>query len=39
MELSNDIPRLYTGIAEWLGCLIVLLKCSGILIAKKNTRL
>ena len=29
MELSNDIPRLYTGIAEWLGCLIVLLKCPG----------
>lgn len=27
MELSNDIPRLYTGIAEWLGCLTVLLNC------------
>ena len=27
MELINDIPRLYTGIAEWAGCLIVLLNC------------
>ena len=25
MELINDIPRLYTGIAEWTGCLVVLL--------------
>ena len=29
MELINDIPRLYTGIAEWAGCLIVLLNCPG----------
>lgn len=28
MELINDIPRLYTGIAEWAGCLVVLLNCS-----------
>ena len=27
MELINDIPRLYTGIAEWAGCLVVLLNC------------
>lgn len=27
MELSKDIPRLYTGIAEWLGCLVVLMNC------------
>lgn len=25
MELIKDIPRLYTGIAEWAGCLVVLL--------------
>ena len=28
MELINDIPRLYTGLAEWAGCLVVLLTCS-----------
>ena len=27
MELINDIPRLYTGLAEWAGCLVVLLNC------------
>ena len=27
MELINDIPRLYTGLAEWAGCLVVLLIC------------
>jgi hypothetical protein len=27
MELINDIPRLYTGLAEWSGCLVVLLNC------------
>ncbi len=27
MELNNDIPRLYTGLAEWAGCLIVLFNC------------
>lgn len=27
MELINDIPRLYTGIAEWAGGLVVLLVC------------
>ena len=27
MELIADIPRLYTGLAEWAGCLIMLLIC------------
>lgn len=27
MEIVKDIPRLYTGIAEWAGCMIVLLLC------------
>ena len=27
MELINDIPRLYTGLAEWAACLVVLLNC------------
>ena len=27
MELITDIPRLYTGLAEWAGCLIMLLIC------------
>ena len=27
MELFNDIPRLYTGLAEWAGCLVVILNC------------
>ena len=27
MEQINDIPRLYTGLAEWAACLVVLLNC------------
>lgn len=27
MEIIKDIPRLFTGIAEWAGCMIVLLLC------------
>ena len=27
MELVKDIPRLYTGIAEWAGCIVILLLC------------
>lgn len=27
MELVKDIPRLYTGIAEWVGCIVILLLC------------
>ena len=27
MELVRDIPRLYTGIAEWAGCMVVLSLC------------
>ena len=27
MELIKDIPRLYTGIAEWAACMIVLNNC------------
>ena len=27
MELIADIPRLYTGLAEWAGCLVMLLIC------------
>ena len=27
MELITDIPRIYTGLAEWAGCFIMLLIC------------
>ncbi len=27
MEIVKDIPRLYTGIAEWAGCMVILLLC------------
>lgn len=27
MELVKDIPRLYTGVAEWAGCIVILLLC------------
>ena len=27
MEVIPDIPRLYTGIAEWMGCFVILLIC------------